>query len=143
MPRKALVDMSLKDGTFIPKGTYISIGPVLMRDSSVFPEPDKFDGHRFLNLRSQPGNENKYQFVTTSPEVNVFGHGHHACPGRFFASNELKLLLAHMVMLYDFKLPEGQTKVEQSKNGMGRSPNSRQKILWRARKPEFDIIGIN
>lgn len=116
------------------------MGPVLVKDPSIFPNPETFDGHRFLNLRSTPGNENKHQFVTTSPECNVFGHGHHACPGRFFASNELKLLLAHMVMMYDFKLPDGQTKVQPTLNGMGASPNSTQKLLWKARKPEIEMI---
>jgi cytochrome P450 len=140
MPRQTKESITLNDGTFLPKDAYVSMGPVLMKDPSIFPNPDVFDGYRFLNLRSAPGNENKHQFVTTSPECNVFGHGHHACPGRFFASNELKLLLAHMVMMYDFKLPEGQKRVEPMINGMGASPNSRQKLFWRSRKPEVDVI---
>ena len=31
---------------------------------------------------------------------------HHHSPGRFFAANELKALLAFMVLNYDFKLAE-------------------------------------
>lgn len=42
-------------------------------------------------------------FVSTSPTYHPFGHGRHACPGRFFAANELKLLLAYMVMNYEFE----------------------------------------
>jgi cytochrome P450 len=56
-----------------------------------------------------PSNSEEYlkkanlSFVTTSPTYHPFGHGRHACPGRFFAANELKLLLAYMVSNYDFE----------------------------------------
>jgi cytochrome P450 len=45
-------------------------------------------------------------FVSTSPIYQAFGHGKHACPGRFFAANELKLLLAYMVINYEFQYLE-------------------------------------
>jgi cytochrome P450 len=38
-----------------------------------------------------------------------FGHGKSACPGRWFASNELKLMLAIIIRDYDIALPEGET----------------------------------
>ena len=41
--------------------------------------------------------------VTTGDTFLSFGHGRHACPGRFFAANELKLLLAYMALNYDIK----------------------------------------
>jgi cytochrome P450 len=50
--------------------------------------------------------------VSTSADYLSFGHGRHACPGRFFAANELKLLLAYMVLNYDIepleKRPDGK-----------------------------------
>ena len=63
-----------------------------------------FDGFRFAQLRSVPGQENKHQFVTTSPESMNFGHGNHACPGRFFASNEIKVVLIELLRSWDFRL---------------------------------------
>ena len=30
-----------------------------------------------------------------------FGFGRHACPGRFFALNEMKVFIAHMLLNYD------------------------------------------
>ena len=33
----------------------------------------------------------------------VFGHGLFVCPGRFFAANELKLLMAYLVREYDIE----------------------------------------
>lgn len=39
--------------------------------------------------------------ITTSDSFLAFGHGKHACPGRFFASAEIKLMLAYIIMNYD------------------------------------------
>ncbi|KAF4634956.1 hypothetical protein G7Y89_g3133 [Cudoniella acicularis] len=136
MPREAKTNITLSDGNLIPKNAFISVGPVPMSDPNLYSDPTKFNGYRFLILRNAPGSENKHQFVTTSSEFTVFGHGHHACPGRFFASNEIKLLLAHMLMYYDWKLPEGQKTVQHVINGTGRSPNSKQNIVFKSRKPE-------
>jgi hypothetical protein len=44
------------------------------------------------------GKENRHQFVTTSPESLIFGHGNYACPGRFFASNEIKVVLIELLI---------------------------------------------
>lgn len=45
----------------------------------------------------------KLAMVSTSAEYQAFGHGRHACPGRFFAADELKLLLAYVVLNYDIE----------------------------------------
>ena len=37
-----------------------------------------------------------------------FGHGKYACPGRFFAVLEMKMILARFLLDYEFKYPEGQ-----------------------------------
>ncbi len=50
------------------------------------------------------------QFVTVTKENMSFGLGRHACPGRFFAANEIKLILARMLLEFDFSMPEGQEK---------------------------------
>ncbi|KAF2457513.1 cytochrome P450 [Lineolata rhizophorae] len=39
--------------------------------------------------------------VTTTPSFLAFAHGKHACPGRFFAAQQLKLVLAEIVRKYD------------------------------------------
>lgn len=65
--------------------------------------PSTFDGFRYYKLRQIPGNENKHQFVTTSPESLNFGHGNHACPGRFFASNQIKVVLIELLRNWEFR----------------------------------------
>lgn len=105
----------LKDGTYIPAGSYIEAPaePVLM-DPCVFPEPEKFDARRFLNLREGKGydpigyeNKERYQFVTATKEHLAFGWGTHTCPGRFWAANAIKLMLARILMRYDIRMPGG------------------------------------
>jgi cytochrome P450 len=39
--------------------------------------------------------------VTLGEAFLGFGFGKHACPGRFFALNEVKMFVAHMVLNYD------------------------------------------
>lgn len=41
--------------------------------------------------------------VTTSDSFLQFGHGKHACPGRFFAANEIKFLMTFILREYDIE----------------------------------------
>jgi len=41
--------------------------------------------------------------IPRANHLSAFGHGRHACPGRFFAATEMKLLLAYIIMNYDIK----------------------------------------
>lgn len=82
MDRVAQRDFKFKDGLEIPKGTHTTINNQgINMDPSVYKDPEIFDGFRFSNLRDLPGNENKYQFPTTSEDSLAFGNGVHACPG--------------------------------------------------------------
>jgi len=66
--------------------------------------PEAFDGFRFARLRGTPGRENKHQAVTTGPDSLNFGHGLHACPGRFFAIYEIKTLVLEFIRHLDVRL---------------------------------------
>ncbi|KAF8214828.1 cytochrome P450 [Mycena galopus ATCC 62051] len=70
-------------------------------DDKIYPEPYKFDCFRFSNLRESEDSDVKYRFTTTEKG----GLGRHACPGRFFASMELKIILSHLN--YDMSLANG------------------------------------
>jgi len=100
-------DMTLSDGTFLPKGTLTVVASSQLRDPKLYPNPDRFDIYRFYNMRKIPGMENTGQFVTTSQDYSAWGHGKHACPGRFLASNTIKIALCHLLIKYDFRLSEG------------------------------------
>jgi len=50
----------------------------------------------------------------------MFGYGRHACPGRFFAANELKVIIVKILERFEIKYPDGvkeryqNTSFEQS-----------------------------
>jgi cytochrome P450 len=121
----------LSDSTLLPKGAWVTVAATPAKDASVWSEPDTFDGLRFYNLRQQAGSESRYQLTTTSSEQIGFGVGRHACPGRFFASHELKILLAHLILKFDWKLSDGeQGRPKSLEIGTEMMPN-RNVVLWR------------
>ncbi|OCK79495.1 cytochrome protein [Lepidopterella palustris CBS 459.81] len=132
--RVAEETVTLSDGTVIPKGATLGVPTLRSVDPSVYQDPLKFDGHRFYNLSQQPGGATKYQFVSTSNDSIIFGHGKHACPGRFFASNEIKIILVHLLTKYELKFPEGTTdRPKPMEMGADLMPNPEMKILIRSR----------
>ncbi|KAI5987613.1 cytochrome P450 [Pisolithus albus] len=105
--RRALKDITLSDGTFIPKGTHLCVAShAIHRDPRVYEDPDVFDPYRYTKLQEKHGDSSRYQLATVSSEWLMFGVGKTACPGRFFAAMMLKLVLAHIVLAYDLKLPD-------------------------------------
>lgn len=75
-----------------------------MGDPELHQDPDKWDPYRFLRMREQSEMETEALLVTTSPNHLAFGHGKHACPGRFFATIEIKIILCHLLLKYEWEL---------------------------------------
>ena len=71
--------------------------------------------------------------VSTSADYLPFAHGRHACLGRFFAIQELKLLLAYMVLNYDIEVLEKRPENIASKQVL--LPPMMATIKVRRRKP--------
>lgn len=103
MRRYATSDIGLRGGIVLKKGGRLNVLN-LHRSPEVFPSPDTYDPYRFYKIRMQPGKENWAQLVSTSVEHMGFGHGEHSCPGRFFAANEIKIALAHILVKYEWTL---------------------------------------
>ncbi|RHZ56963.1 hypothetical protein CDV55_102522 [Aspergillus turcosus] len=139
LQRLAKADITLSDGTYVPKGGVLIVSAHTFKDESTYPNADTFDGYRFYNKRKQPGNEHRYQFVTTSTEHFAFGHGVHACPGRFFAANEVKILLIHLLMKYDWKFAEDRGRPQPFMHGVEIICDPTVKLLFKARTPEIDL----
>ncbi|KAI6145373.1 cytochrome P450 [Pisolithus tinctorius] len=103
--RRALKDITLSDGTFIPTGTYVCVAShAIHHDPCVYEDPEVFDPYRYIKLQEKQGDSSRYQLVTIGPEWLMFGIGKAACPGRFFAAMMLKLMFAHIILSYDLKL---------------------------------------
>ncbi|KAK8034549.1 Cytochrome P450 monooxygenase paxP [Apiospora rasikravindrae] len=139
-PRYIAKPVTLKDGTQIPAGMFIetAIGPV-NHDPKLYPEPDVFDPYRFHDLRNatkpDPINyktREQYQFVTVTKENMGFGYGKHACPGRFFAANEIKLIMIHILLQYNLRMPNGATeRYSRVVQGAHEAPNPTIKIEFK------------
>jgi len=85
MLRKAVKDFTFSDGTFIPKNTIICVASLPMHhDDENYANADIFDPFRSADMRISEGEGIKHQIAATNPSFLVFGHGKHACPGRFF-----------------------------------------------------------
>ncbi|KAJ2993668.1 hypothetical protein NUW58_g1773 [Xylaria curta] len=115
--RKAIVPIDLSNGFHVPAGTIVQCNTNMLDEAPAeWGDPNAFDGFRFYKLRNKPENTNKFQFASTSYDSMQFGFGNDACPGRFFASNQIKIILAHILLNYDFKFEDGI--VERPKNIM-------------------------
>ncbi|KAI0975020.1 cytochrome P450 [Xylaria arbuscula] len=109
--RVALEPLTLKDGTHIPKGSIICwAGADHMNDPSIMPNPEVFDPLRSYNKRhSSPDQMKKHMAGQPSPDSLLFGYGRLACPGRHYGVNVVKMILARLIIEYDFKFPDGIT----------------------------------
>ncbi|KAH7926847.1 cytochrome P450 [Leucogyrophana mollusca] len=135
MGRKALKDFTFSDGTFVPKGTIVSVASYATHhDDTVYENADVFEPFRFADLREEEGEAVKHQMVSTNLEYLPFGHGRHACPGRFFAANELKAMLAHIVVAYDVKLEGDGPRPSNLNFGSAFGANPKAKVMFRRRK---------
>ncbi|KAI0800572.1 cytochrome P450 [Fomes fomentarius] len=134
--RKAMTDITLRDGTKIPQGAYIAApATAVHHDESKYMSNDVFDPFRFARLREQDEHHGvSHQFSNTSPEWLAFGHGRNACPGRFFAASVLKLILANLVLNFDIKLVEEGKRPANFFFFMAVAPNLSGKVMFRKRQ---------
>lgn len=107
MNRRAEETATLSDGAVLPKGSLLAIPTAVMQSEDLYENAGFFIGDRFLELRNSTGEEHKHQLVATSPRHHFgFGHGTHACPGRFFVAIEMKVLLVYLLQKYNWKFTE-------------------------------------
>jgi len=109
-----------RNGVVLPWGTAVSwFSMPAQRDEDAYEEAEKFNPFRFewklealstdsakQNLGDGGGKVELAKFSTTSMQHLGFGHGSHACPGRFLADGQLKMLMAYLVVNYDLRFPE-------------------------------------
>jgi cytochrome P450 len=133
--RRVLKGITLSNGQYIPPGVIIEVpSQAIYNDPKYYPESERFDGFRHYKLRrgGKTTDHARNQFVTTNEQNLVFGYGRHACPGRFFAANEIKMIVAKMILDYDIKMPDGLTeRYANIEVGRTSSPNPTKKLLFK------------
>ena len=134
MQRVAVKDHTFADGTTVPRGTTVAVAldSVHLNDK-IYPDALTFDPFRFVKLKEQDTTGRKFDIVTTGVDSLAFGHGRHACPGRYFAACELKLMFAHIVMTYDVKLENEGVRPKDMWFLTSCVPNPNAKVLFRRR----------
>lgn len=140
MTRLALEEIKLSDGTVIPANSGLAVSSHRMWDEKLHANPEQWDGYRFYKMREEPGKQNVAQLVSTSPDHLAFGHGMHACPGRFFAANELKILLIMIIMRYDWDLPKGSSpRIFEHGFSLVGDPFLEMRIRYRPQDMDFGV----
>lgn len=143
--------IDLSDGTHLPAGTDL-LAPMagVAVDERYYSDPEVFDGLRFFKLRQQQqqhqqsasssGDEasaassGRHQFTSIGDTNMNFGLGKHACPGRFFAGCEIKLVLALLLLRYDIRLRDGEAaRPAPNMFMMTKSPSMTAEIMFRRR----------
>ncbi|KAF2754375.1 cytochrome P450 [Pseudovirgaria hyperparasitica] len=135
--RKILAPLGVRnevEGWTAPQGAFVAVDVnSVHHDPGVYARPDVFDAFRFSRVREGAGGlggedggggggggggdrergradvlaGKNLSMVSTSDVFLPFGHGRHACPGRFFVTHELKMYIAYVVMNYEIeRLPE-------------------------------------
>ncbi|KAI0425470.1 cytochrome P450 [Xylaria sp. FL1042] len=100
--------ITIPDGSHIPCGTKVGVsGWSIHHDDEVYPDAMRYDAFRFVRGQETDettgGKKRPQGLVNTSETFLSFSHGSHACPGRFFATNQLKIALGHIALLYDIE----------------------------------------
>lgn len=132
MERRVMEDATLSGNIQLQRDSVtLIISP--MRNPDVYDKPDEYDAYRFYRQRQQPGKQHTSQLVTTSPDYLAFGHGTSACPGRFFAAHEIKVVLCHLLLKYDWHLPDGADAFQRITAGNSPNVSPMAKIVIRRR----------
>ncbi|KAF1942790.1 putative cytochrome P450 [Clathrospora elynae] len=135
--RYACKSLTLSDGVKIPQGTQLCVASgAIAADPQLFHHPERFDGWRYYNKRLNPAEENRHQFTSVDRDSMHFGYGTHACPGRFFTSNEVKMIVIHFLLKYDLAFRPGEGRPKNMTHDEMIFPNLAARILIRERETQ-------
>ncbi|KAK1226155.1 hypothetical protein PQX77_010865 [Marasmius sp. AFHP31] len=126
-------------GVWVPKGATVGVAQAQIHFDEKYygPTADKFDAFRFSRPKEQGLSTTNEDMVTTSAHYLTFSHGVHSCPGRFFAANELKLIMANMLLNYEIQPMATRPVNEQL--GDVKIPPRKQTMMIRRRSKVMDV----
>ncbi|KAK0220495.1 cytochrome P450 [Armillaria fumosa] len=131
MRRVTQGDFMFSDGMIVPVGIEIAVAALATNtDERNYENPLEFRPWRFSDRRKQEGENLRHRMVTPSLDFIFFGHGRPACPGRFFAVNNLKALMSHVLLNFDVKM---DTLPSSTWLAGDQIPDQSSKVLFRKR----------
>lgn len=131
-----MTSVTLHDGVTIPKGTYICMAAGSMAmDPEFYDDPKTFLPARFQSGSSGTADGRKnLDFVGTESGNIHWGSGRFTCPGRWYASAMMKVIVAQIVKKYDVKFPSRQTeRLPNVYMDIMVEPNPKQAVLMKLR----------
>ncbi|KAI9598958.1 cytochrome P450 [Syncephalis fuscata] len=114
--RLAMVDIQLKSGYIIPKGSFcVADGREINIAEDLYgPNSTVFNPYHHINA----DNSVITKASTITDAFTIFGAGQYACPGRFLAVMIMKSVIAYALRHYDFSTMSGKRPVNTPYNGM-------------------------
>lgn len=99
-------EVDLGDGLRVGPGVRV-VFPTqnIHMDPDNYADPRRYDAFRFsAPFEGAAEDGERETLATTTRTFLPFGHGRHACPGRWFAAQLMKQALAYLVMNYEVEL---------------------------------------
>lgn len=109
--RKVKKPITLPSGGYIPVDNLVAVPQqALARNPAVFPDPETFNGRRFLPKSDYArDNEAVTKFTDVKYSYMFWGPPRKPCPGRWYVSHMLKAVVTHIIMNYDIKMENKDT----------------------------------
>ena len=110
----------------VEKGETVNLYPRAMQmDPEIFDSPEEFRFDRFLTKDGSPARFEKRGQKLAFPLL-PFGAGPSMCPGRHFARNEMKLVVATLLAGYELELLDREVPAfDLNRIGFGTTPPAR------------------
>ncbi|KAI1807094.1 cytochrome P450 [Daldinia bambusicola] len=132
--RKAVKPFKLSDGTTIPAGNLVAVPQhAVMRDPEYYPNPEQFNPRRFYLEEDLTSDNAVQRFTDVNIQYPFWGAPTKSCPGRWYASDVLKLILVHLLKNYDFELV-GPANTKPLKITTALAPRFNVQVKLKARK---------
>ena len=104
-------------------------------DETLYPNADSFDGFRFHRIRQEdPTASGQQQYVAANPSNMPWGYGSHACPGRWFADAEIKIIVIRFILGFDLRFPGGKERPKSLVFETQNLPDGEAGVLLRRRR---------
>ncbi|KAK3995525.1 cytochrome P450 [Cladorrhinum sp. PSN332] len=119
--RQATHPFTFSDGTKLKPGDW-AVTPLLAinKIAEYYPQPHRFNGFRFVSKEALDGigfsseklphQVKPSKLTDVEPSWLMFGIGRQSCPGRFYASAVMKMILSQIIANYDLKLVDPEAE---------------------------------
>ncbi|KAE8370490.1 cytochrome P450 [Aspergillus caelatus] len=94
----------LPDGQKVPVGTWLCVlSGNIQRDEDFYDDAQTYKPFRFVPKLAESGGDKAPLLPLTNEKYLTFGYGRHACPGRWFSFQIMKIVIAYILLNYDIR----------------------------------------